>query len=330
MVDRPIAVWEADVVTGTVRRLTGAVMVAAVVATLTLLQGCGLMPRQWQISAVTWSPDGHVYYARTGQVWRVRPGGKPEAFIEAFPDRCDGPDVSLLRAFGATGMVVGLVCPGRPARVEAVDLRDRTGTLLFTAENVFDVAVDPSGVRGYVEQKEGYCVSVSGFDNGTVHELAARVPAASGEWRLSDAYRASTRAPGNQGCPGIGRAQSPELAADGRTAMLLVSTEYRPDGDRLSTLFDWRVGLFGVGGDTVRLVGPVMRGVVGLTVSPDGSKVILDHSGEGQSLSVLDVASEEVRPVRTEGFVGASAFSPDGRTIAYSSDFESIKFTPAP
>ncbi|GAA2595209.1 hypothetical protein GCM10010399_27190 [Dactylosporangium fulvum] len=321
------------------RRLIGAATAAVVGAALALLQGCGLLTEHASVSALTWSPDGYVYFVHNvgeavGEVWRVRQGQRAEAFVPTFPGACgsDTASVDVLQAFGATGLAVGLWCPLSTDQLYTMDLRTRVASIRLSAEDVRGVTLDASGLRGYVAQHDGNCASVLRFSDGAVHDTGARVASLGGEWRLSEAYGMSARDGGNQGCPGTGRAVSPALTADGRTVAMLVSTQPGPGGVNapLSMLYYWKVGFLDAAGDTVSLIGPLLRGVTHIAVSPDGSKVALIHSGDEDGLSVMDTASGATRQVTTKGWVGDAAFSPDGRTIAYSSDGTSIKFVQVP
>ncbi|WP_426513200.1 TolB family protein [Dactylosporangium sp. McL0621] len=312
---------------------------AAVLVTSALVQGCDFVPEDtWGIGSVTWAGDGYVYFTHhfsergVSEVWRVRPGGQPVAFVQTWPGRCaqDEPAVDVVRAFGGNGLAVALDCPDRPARVESIDLQDRSGTRLFDAPDLFDVAVDPGGTRGYVEQGVRDCFSVAAFSDGAVRVLDVRVTTADGGWGLSEAYRAQARPPGGQGCPGVGRAVGPATSADGRVTAMLVSTSPEPGGNSLLSRFNWRVAVLDNATMAIRLVGPDLVTPSRLAVSADGSRVVLAGI-LGTDLAVLNVAGGGIERLTVgDRNVTDPAFSPDGRTIAYNSDVKSIKFVPAP
>lgn len=287
---------------------------------------------------LTWSPGGHVYFKRVkggGEVWRTRPGGRAEVFLDAkdLADPCEGGPASLsvVRAVGDSALAVGFECPVSQDRLYVVDLRTRVMTLVLTGDDIRDVALDASGARGYVGQLRGNCASVARFGDGALHGLDVRVPALTGVWRLSEGYDASAREHDGLTCGAKGKAVSPVSTGDGRTVAMLVTTAPHGAGFLNSSIadrYDWQVGI--LDGDAVRLVGPFLNGVLRLAMAPDGSRVALVRTAEEDGLQVVGLPGGDARTVTTEGRVSDPAFSPDGRTIAYSSDGTSIRFAAAP
>ncbi|UWP81579.1 TolB family protein [Dactylosporangium fulvum] len=265
-----------------------------------------------------------------GEVWRVRQGGRVEPFLRNFEDPCEGGPayVNVVRAFGEGGLAVGFECLTSADRIYVVDLRTRAMSLLLGADDIRDATLDASGMRGYVAQENGRCASVAGFSDGALRDLDVRVPSMSGEWRLSAAYGAGQRGSKNEGCAAAGKAVSPVLTADGRSVVMLVTTARAGGGlnQSLADSYDWQVGFLDGDADTVRMVGPVLKSVPRLAVSPDGTKVALERNGPTDGLLVMDVASGETQSVVADKRATDPAFSPDGRTIAYCSDLTSIKF----
>ncbi|MFC4046775.1 WD40 repeat domain-containing protein [Dactylosporangium siamense] len=288
------------------------------------------------VSELAWSPDGYVYFKRDvddgpGQVWRMRPGGRAEAFLDAkaLADPCEGSPayVSVVRAVGDTALAVGFECLTSQDRLYVVDLRTRVMTPLLTGDDIRDVALDASGARGYVAQQRGNCASVARFGGGALHGLDVRVPALTGEWRLLEGYDASAREHDGLTCGAAGKAVSPASTSDGRTVVMVVTTAPHGSGFQSSSMadrYDWQAGI--LDGDAVRLVGPTLSGVLRLAVAPDGARVALVRNGEDDGMQVFGLPDGEARAVATKGRVSDPAFSPDGKTIAYCSDETTIRF----
>ncbi|GAA3246941.1 hypothetical protein GCM10010532_091600 [Dactylosporangium siamense] len=303
--------------------------------------GCGPLPAEpAKVSTLTWSPDGHVYFIseadnRVGEVWRTSQGGRAEAFLDgkALAGGCEGgPAVlTVVRAVGDAGLAVGFECPTSQDRLYLVDVRTRTMTPVLTGDDIRDVALEAGGARGYVAQQRGNCASVAGFSDGALHGLDVRVPALTGEWRLLQGYDESARARDGLTCGAEGKALSPVSTGDGRTVAMLVTIARRGAGlnGGMYGRYDWNVGV--LEGDAIRLVGPTLRGAPHLALAPDGSRVALFLSSTRDGLQVFDLAGGDPRTVSTEDGASFPAFSPDGRTIAYSGGGRtSIKFAAVP
>ncbi|MFC0527731.1 TolB family protein [Phytohabitans kaempferiae] len=290
--------------------------------------GCGAVaPRALEaispraISSVAWSNDGWIYfiedlYDAPDELWRQRPGGRPEP-LSLASEACAEPTYQFFSR-GADGtMVAARDCgSGKEPGTELVTVVDGevTASLARFPEKLSHVAWDPRTNQGFVSRSNevNACWSLAPANGGGVGRFQSELSVDGRHW-WADAYFRLGR---QLDCTTMGDAGWPAVDSTGQRLYFFASGAAAgvsdTDDRRLSA--SWLCAMT-VADQGVRTLASGFTDVRATTVSGDDSAVVVSVARSGDSgLWLIRPEGGAVQKL-AGGLFGALSVAPDGKRV---------------
>ncbi len=246
------------------------------------------------IEGASWGPAGVIVFARRG-LWTVSDsGGTPEAAVEVTSTGLYAP---AMLPDGQTVLFTEVPGDGQwnDARVDAINLTTKQRTTLLT--NAADARYSPTGHLVFMRNAALLAVP---FDATRVAVTGAAVPLLAGVMQSTNASFG-----GNE--TGMG-----QFAVSASGTLL-----YAP-GDRYPTAATTLARVNRQGAATT--LAEITGGLVGLRISPSGTRIVAFRSGDGSRASdiwLYDLPSGTPTRLTSMGDAGYPLWSPDGTSVLF-------------